>query len=227
MTAPAAQASPARFAPGSTVVRRDVHAGRVWTAMPQRVIGDTGDTLQLAYWPGITSLAPTTWIDSLRTGDTALRESGLQDLAAGTWTVAPYRWTGTALRSTFLAGEHFSVHRFQDADTGEPLRWYVNFELPHTRRPAGIDTFDLFIDLVVEPDLSDWSWKDEDEYAQGRRLGLVGDDLHTSVEQARRRALGLLQERAGPFADPWTAWSPDPAWPLPVLPDGAVGTAPH
>ena len=34
----------------------------------------------------------------------------------------PYRWTGTALHSTFPAGEHFSVHRFQDADPGEPLR---------------------------------------------------------------------------------------------------------
>ncbi|MFE7529527.1 hypothetical protein ACFU7Y_27955, partial [Kitasatospora sp. NPDC057542] len=62
MTAFAAQASPARFAPGSTAVRRDVHAGRIWTAMPQRVIDDTGDTLQLAYRPGITSLASTTWV---------------------------------------------------------------------------------------------------------------------------------------------------------------------
>ncbi|MFI9332132.1 DUF402 domain-containing protein [Kitasatospora sp. NPDC052868] len=227
MNAPAEQAPADRFEPGSTAVRRDVYAGRVWTAMPQRVLDDTGEILQLAYWPGITSLAPTTWIDSLRTGDTALRESGLHHLAAGTWTLAPYCWTGTALRSTFLTGEHFSVHRFQDAGTGEPLRWYVNFELPHTRGPAGIDTFDLFVDLVVEPDLSAWSWKDEDEYAQGRRLGLVGDDLHTLVEQARQRALGLLQDRAGPFADPWTTWLPDPAWPLPTLPGGADGTPAH
>ncbi|TYC68630.1 hypothetical protein [Streptomyces sp. CB01881] len=106
MTAPAEQTPTARFEPGSTAVRRDIHAGRVWTAMPHRVIDDTGEPLQLAYWPGITSLAPTTWIASLHTGDTTLRESGLHNLATGTWTLAPYRWTGTALRSTFQAGEH-------------------------------------------------------------------------------------------------------------------------
>ena len=50
------------FAPGATAVRRDVLAGRVWTAMPQRVIADTGDTLTLAYWPGIELEPPSaTW----------------------------------------------------------------------------------------------------------------------------------------------------------------------
>ncbi|MFJ9523638.1 DUF402 domain-containing protein [Kitasatospora sp. NPDC101801] len=209
------------FTPGATAVRRDVHLGRVWTAMPQRVLADTGDVLTLAYWPGITSLAPTTWIDSLATGDTTLRESGLANLVSGAWSTAPYTWTGTALRSHFLAGEHFSVHQFQDHATG--TRWYVNFELPHVRRPGiGIDTLDLCVDLVVEPDLSAWSWKDEDEYDQVRRLGLVDDHLHRHVERAREKAVGLLQDRSGPFAQPWSVWSPDPAWPLPVLPADAA-----
>ncbi|MDH6129741.1 DUF402 domain-containing protein [Kitasatospora sp. GP82] len=152
-----------------------------------------------------------------------MRKSGLDDLAAGTWTLGSYRWERTALLSRFPAGEMFSVHCFQHADSGEPIRWYVNFELPFTRRPSvGIDTLDLCIDLLAEPDLS--SWKDEDEYAQVRRLGLVDDDLHALVDAARERALGLLQDRTGPFAGGWPTWSPDPVWPLPVLPDGA-GTA--
>ncbi|MCX5215864.1 hypothetical protein OG689_42725 [Kitasatospora sp. NBC_00240] len=50
------------------------------------------------------------------------------------------------------------------------------------------------------------------------------DTEHHLVERARQRALGLLQDRSGPFANPWTAWSPDPAWPLPVLPDGVDTT---
>ncbi|WP_327071373.1 hypothetical protein [Kitasatospora sp. NBC_01302] len=28
------------FQPGTTVIRRDVHADRVWSAMPQRVIDE-------------------------------------------------------------------------------------------------------------------------------------------------------------------------------------------
>ena len=210
------------FQPSTTVVRRDVHAGRVWTAMPQRVVADTGHVLTLAYWPGIESLAPTTWITSTRTDDQALRERGLADLAAGTWTLDRYRWTGTALLSHFLAGEWFSVHCFQDAATGEPLRWYVNFEKPFLRRPGvGIDTLDLCLDLVITPDLSGHRWKDRAEYAQARRLGVIDDYLHRQVEQAQGRALTMLDNESGPFAGGCPTWTPDPAWPPPELPSDA------
>ncbi|MFJ2868026.1 DUF402 domain-containing protein [Kitasatospora sp. NPDC087314] len=210
------------------VVRRDVHAGRVWTAMPQRVVDDTGHVLSLAYWPGIESLAPTTWITATRTGDDTTRKQGLEDLAAGTWTLGRYRWTGTELLSHFLAGEWFSVHCFQDAATHEPLRWYVNFEKPHQRRPGiGIDTLDLCLDLVAAPDLSEHHWKDQDEYDQMRRLGLIDDYLHHQVDRARGRAITMLDDRTGPFAGGWPTWAPEASWPLPTLstlptlPDGA------
>ncbi len=208
------------FQPGTTPVRRDVHAGRVWTAMPQRVVDDTGHVLTLAYWPGIESLAPTTWITSTRNQDDVTRKQGLEDLAAGTWTLGRYRWTGTALLSYFLAGEWFSVHGFQDAATREPLRWYVNFEKPYQRRPGlGIDTMDLALDLVITPDLSGHHWKDTEEYAQLRRLGLIDDYLHRQVERARGRAISMLDDRTGPFAAGWPTWAPDPSWPLPELPE--------
>lgn len=214
-------AATARFAPGSTAVRRDVHNGRVWSAQPYRTLADDGDVLELLYWPGLTSLGPTTWAEAMRTGDHALRQAGLKDLAAGDWQLGPWVWERTTLRSRFEAGAYFSVHTFQDAATGEPLRWYVNFELPHTRTPIGLDTFDLFVDLVVEPDLSSYRWKDVDEYEQGRRLGLIDDDLHARVEAAREHALWLLQDRRGPFAETWPTWAPDPAWPCPQLPSDA------
>ncbi|WP_073924011.1 DUF402 domain-containing protein [Streptomyces sp. CB03911] len=222
MSAPAEQVPPARFDPGTTAVVRDVHAGRVWTAMPQRVVAETGHTLTLAYWPGIESLTPTSWITSTRTGDQAQRERMLTDLAAGTWALDRYRWTGTALLSHFLNGEWFSVHCFQDAATGEPLRWYVNFEKPFVRRPGvGIDTLDLCLDLVITPDLSGHHWKDRDEYAQLRRLGVIDDYLHGQVERAKGRAITMLDNESGPFAGGWPTWSPDPAWPLPELPSDA------
>ncbi|MER5642152.1 DUF402 domain-containing protein [Kitasatospora sp. NPDC002227] len=207
------------FQPGTTVLRRDVHADRVWTAMPQRVIDDTGHVLTLAYWPGIESLAPTTWITATRTGDDTTRKQGLEDLAAGTWALGRYQWTGTELLSHFLAGEWFSVHCFQDAVTKEPLRWYVNFEKPYQRRPGGIDTLDLCLDLVVTPDQSGHHWKDRDEYSQLRRLGVIDDYLHHQVEQAKGRAIAMLDNRTGPFAAGWPTWAPDPSWPLPTLPD--------
>ena len=48
--------------------------------------------------------------------------------------------------------------------------WYANFERPFQRTPIGIDTFDLLLDLVIEPD-SSYRWKDEGEYRLGRQLG--------------------------------------------------------
>ncbi|MFE5586104.1 DUF402 domain-containing protein [Kitasatospora sp. NPDC056531] len=218
MTTPAGPG--ARFESGARVVRRDIHAGKVWSAQPYRALADTGTVLELAYWPGIRSLAPTTWTTALRTGDDAVRKSGLTNLAAGTWMLDSWAWQDTVLRSRFEPGEWFSAHHFQ-TPAGEPLRLYVNFEKPAVRTRIGIDTLDLLVDLVVEPDLSGHRWKDTDEYAHGRRLGFITDQDHRLVEQARERVLGFLQDRAGPFAAPWPAWAPETDWPLPQLPDGA------
>ncbi|MFJ2778760.1 MULTISPECIES: DUF402 domain-containing protein [unclassified Kitasatospora] len=213
------------FEPGATAVRRDIMHGKVWTAMPLRTLADTGDTLALAAWPGIESLAPTTWITSLRTGDEAVRKQGIADLAAGRWELGRWVWRDTTVLSCYTAGEYFSVHRFLD-EQGRPLRWYVNFELPHRRTAIGIDTFDLFLDLVAAPDLSTHAWKDEDEYAQARRLGLIDDAHHRLVDQARDRALGLLRRRQGPFAPAGSTWTPPPLFPLPTLPDTALSAPP-
>ncbi|MFF2819582.1 DUF402 domain-containing protein [Kitasatospora cineracea] len=219
MTA-AAFESPVPFARGTTVVRRDVHRGKVWSAQPHQVISDDGTLLEIGYWPGIRALVPTTWTTALRTGDDSSRKKGLDHLASGTWELEPWTWRDTVLRSRFESDSWFSLHHFQ-TPAGEPLRLYVNFERPAVRTPIGIDTLDLLVDLVVAPDLSSWQWKDEDEYAHGRRLGLITDADHRAVDQARGHALGLLQERRGPFAAPWPEWVPDPAWPLPVLPPAA------
>ncbi|MEW2709540.1 hypothetical protein AB0948_31810 [Streptomyces koyangensis] len=54
----------------------------------------------------------------------------------------------------------------------------------------GFDTLDLTVDLVVAPDLTGWEWRDEDEYAHGRRLGIVSETEHWAVD-------------APPAAMPW------------------------
>ncbi|WP_251056830.1 DUF402 domain-containing protein [Streptomyces sp. ISL-94] len=90
--------------------------------------------------------------------------------------------------------------------------WYVNFEHPATRTEAGFDTFDLTVDLVIDPGLDRFAWKDEDEYAHLRRLGIVTDAEHREVELARGQVLAMLADRNGVFADAeaWAAWR----WPL-------------
>jgi hypothetical protein len=203
------------FAEGTTAVRRDVLDGRVYSAAPHRVLHDTGDELLLAYWPGITSVAPQTWIDALN-GDGSARGRAVSDLAARRWTVGDWVWGRTTRLSWFGVDEWFSLHRSFDLE-GKPLNWYVNFERPAVRTASGVDTFDLMIDLVAEPDLSGWRWKDEDEYAQARRIGVIDAAEAAQIEAARERAVTLIESRGGPLAGEWSSWQADPAWPLPTL----------
>ncbi|MGW6310719.1 DUF402 domain-containing protein, partial [Streptomyces niveus] len=76
--------------------------------------------------------------------------------------------------------------------------------------------------LVVTPDLTRWEWKDEDEYAHVRRLGIVSDTEHRAVEAARGEVLAMLAEHSGVFAQAqrWSSWRWEPAWPTPCLPQG-------
>jgi hypothetical protein len=216
--------SPASFAPGATVVRRDVLRGRVWSARPHRVVHDRDGELLLAHWPGIVGLAPTTWIEWLRTGEEATRKQAIPNLARGTWRLGNWAWRDTVVLSWFGVDEDFSIHRFRWLEDGR-AGWYVNFERPARRTASGVDTFDLLLDLAATADLARWGWKDEDEYAQARRLGVVDDADHRRVEQARGRAVAMLEARGGPFGHDWSHWSVDPEWPRPVLPDHVLETA--
>ncbi|TYC68799.1 hypothetical protein EH183_38780 [Streptomyces sp. CB01881] len=96
MTTPAEPG--AGFESGTTVVRRDIHAGKVWSAQPHRAPADTGTVLELACWPGIRSLAPTTWTTALRTGDDALRKNGLARTAGRARLEADHRLVRRRLR---------------------------------------------------------------------------------------------------------------------------------
>jgi Protein of unknown function (DUF402) len=215
------------FAPGSTAVRRDIFRGQVWTATPFRVVSDSSDLLAMAIWPGVERLAPTHQADlTSPRRDETVRNVALPNLAAGRWELTAWTWESTTKLTLLMPGAYFSVDLYfhepgdndpGDNDHGDLVMWYVNFERPFQRTPIGIDTFDLLLDLVIEPDASH-RWKDEGEYAQARQLGIVNDDEHRHVQLAREQVLGLLDQRTGPFDERWQSWRREPNWPLPTLP---------
>ncbi|MEQ7129285.1 DUF402 domain-containing protein [Actinopolymorpha sp. B11F2] len=204
------------FGTGTTVTRRDALRGKVLSAVPCRAICDTGHLLALARWPGVEGLWEATWIEWLRTGDNAYRSRLIDNLATGDWRLAPWTWRDTTKLDLLMPGMYFSVSLFF-VGAEQPNGWYVDFVRPYRRTPIGIDTFDLLLDLVIDLDLS-FRWKDEEEYNQARRLGVITDTDHRRVEQAREQVIALLKERAGPFEDRWLGWQRDPSWALPILP---------
>ncbi|WP_166020386.1 DUF402 domain-containing protein [Streptomyces chilikensis] len=215
------------FAPGETVVRRDVHrSGRVWSEHALRVVADTGEALLVACPPGAGTRWPTLYVEARAVGDRTVRTEAFDAMATGRWELTAAVWQETEVLLWKPPAEWFSVNAFYTE--GGLRNWYVNFEHPTTRTEGGFDTLDLTVDLVVAPDLTSWQWKDEDEYAHVRRLGIVTDLEHRAVDTARDRALAMIEERSGPFADAatWAAWRWNPSWPTPVLPrDGRSGTA--
>lgn len=100
--------------------------------------------------PGRWPSAPTA------TGRSVRRRSTRWRRGSGTWRPGCGRETELLLWKPPTAW--FSINAFF---TAAGLRnWYVNFEHTTRRTESGFDTFDL----VIDPDLSTWTWKDEDEY---------------------------------------------------------------
>lgn len=207
---------------GSTVIRRDTFRGRVWTAYPTRVVEHSDQGLVLAHWPGVRVLVPTTWTAWLQGAGHAARAQLIPDLARGTWKLDLWTWHTTHWLHMFLPGQWFSVNAVIDGARGELRYWYINFQRPYECGGANLDTFDLFLDLVVDPDLT-LRWKDEAEYEQARCLGVVSDAEAREVDRAREVAVALVRAQGWPFGGPWATWRADPAWPLPALGDAPPG----
>jgi predicted RNA-binding protein associated with RNAse of E/G family len=203
---------------GSTAVRRDVFRGRVWTEAPVRVLAADGDSVRIALWPGVVTMAAEKFVESGAGRDKALRAAALEDLARGDWGMAEWAWRWNGVVTEIVSDRWFSVARMYNQD-GALDCWYVNFERPPSWHASGWDTLDLAVDLVVEPDGA-WRWKDEDEYARCRRLGLVTDAEHSAVQAAREQAVAAVRAREGFFGeDAAKLWRPDPAWRRPALSD--------
>ena len=107
------------------------------------------------------------------------------------------------------------------------LGYYVNFQLPFQRSRCGFDTFDLELDLVIEPDLR-WQWKDVEEYRRGVEMGILRPEWVAGLEQARPEVFSRLEQRLYPFDGSWLSsrapqrgqWRPQPAWGASQLPEG-------
>ncbi len=113
------------------------------------------------------------------------------------------------------SGDRHSYAWFRKED-GSCL-WYVNLE-SYERTSIGIDYQDHMLDIVIQPDLTTWRWKDEDELAEAITLGFVSQAQADEIRAEGQRALARLEARSSPFGDGWERWTPDPAWPMPELP---------
>ena len=100
------------------------------------------------------------------------------------------------------------------------LCWYVNLEEPFRRTHNGFDYMDQTLDIVVQPDMSSWRWKDEDEFEEALAIGLYSQEQAQAIRVEGERSLERLLAREPPFDERWEDWRPDPTWVGPEIEDG-------
>jgi len=195
------------WSPGDAVALREIWRGRVWEARAAIVVRADPEILMFYRGAGTGAQIP---VDD---------EGRELRLPLGEWRLTEYETHRHVLSFAFPGTAH-AVLALSDGTTDEFLGWYVNLEDPPRPSRVGFDTTDHVLDVLIPPDRSTWTWKDEDELEEAIELGLF------SLEDAARfRAEGELAaraiiERKPPFDEPWEEWRPDPSWPRPELPEG-------
>lgn len=177
---------------------------------PVTVVQDSPELLAVWMAPGTPCVKP------MLADGTPLHREPLETRYTKPRHLVRAHWAGTGVLKLARPGDPWSVWLFWER--GWRFRnWYVNLEEPLRRWSHGVDSEDHFLDLEVYPDRS-WAWKDEDEFAQAQRVGLLHPDQAVRVRQAGRSALEVVRAWGTPFADGWENWRPDPRWRPPALP---------
>lgn len=116
-------------------------------------------------------------------------------------------------------GAQHAISLFSDDATGAVGSWYIDLIGPPRRTTAGYDFPEHGLDMVVQPDLDSWEWKDADELEfnvqEGRYTRAEAEALYREGE----RALEHLRRERSAFAR-WLSWRPDPRWSIPSMPSG-------
>ena len=190
-----------RWQPGDQVVVRSMWGKKIQIAMPMTVIADT-ERISALY------LAAGTPIKNKSTYRS-------DHLPIGEWELVDDVWRDDLVRVKYAGDAHAYYAMWKG---GRFNRWYINLESPYERTPVGVDFTDHVLDIVVQPDLAGWAWKDADELARAVALGLVTQAQADSFVAEGKRAVERLEARCSPFADGWETWRPDPIWTIPPVP---------
>ena len=197
------------FQPGQTVLVREVWADRIWWAGPMRVIKDTQDMIALFMQPGTLYKLPV-----LSEGQRVTAKARKE----GNWQLVDSEWQGRGYLRLIIPGSNYSVMVFWTKDYCDVIAWYINLEEPFRHTSSGFEYCDLILDIVVEADLSNWRWKDEDDFEEARKFGIISPEKAAFLYSEGERVVKWLQSGKSPF-NSWENWRPDLSWEIPVLPD--------
>jgi predicted RNA-binding protein associated with RNAse of E/G family len=192
--------------PGVSIALRELWDARVWSAWPAIVVQDQPERL-VVFIPAGTTVQ-----------HAAGPEGHELRLYADEWTLCERRIRRSVLSFTDPGTEH-SVMAFW-SDRWRFTGWYVNLERALGRSERTYDFVDHCLDVLIPPDRSMWTWKDEDELEEAVRRGVFTPEDAAAFRSEGERAARRIMQGEAPFDRHWSSWRPDPAWAIPRLPDG-------
>ena len=204
-----------RWSPGDVIVVQELFDGRLWAARPVVVVDDVEDRLVL-WCPKRTVRKVPVTPPSRPEADTR-GERMARSLENGDWLFSDSAWDVSMLWLLREGDWHAVWLSF--LESGKQWGWYINFQEPYRRTKRGIQTMDLALDIIVEPDRSSWRWKDEDEFELFIERGLISPEVARRVRDEAELILRRVERDESPFDSEWPHWTPDPSWPTPELRD--------
>ena len=201
------------FSYGDNIVLREIWDGKIWTAHPGIVVQDTKE-LVVIYRPVGTS-------DKRRESLTSKKVTS-HDRKYNTWVLEDASRDDVWMLKMTIPGECYSVIAFWNAADNAFNCWYINLEDPEKPMHCtgiGFDCTDMLLDVIVQANLKDWYWDDEDELQEVVDAGLISPEkakaLYAKGEEVRNQIMSGKS-----IFNSWEKWRPDPSWQVPVLPDG-------
>jgi hypothetical protein len=196
-----------RWSAGEIIVMRGILKGKLWWACPAYVVQDSPVLLAL-YWPvGTPTRSP-------------VRRPTVRDELENRIELEDRNWTDNDVLSLNIPGTAHSIELMWEAGTHQARCWYVHLQETLRRTRVGFDTMDQMLDIVISPDRSNWSWKDEDEFKEAEEIGVYSHVKAKSIREEGERVIGLLTANSSPFCDGWEDWFPPAEWTVPKFPQG-------
>jgi uncharacterized protein len=164
--------------PGDTVAWRGIYRNRVWHAQSVIVLKDTAEETVVALLPGTECVAPEGYLNGK---NISKRRWDFKDKL---WELEKFHWHTNRLLFLLEPQKYYSTILFWHNESNVFLCYYINFQLPFQRSHCGIDTLDLDLDLIINPDFG-YEWKDLEDHQKAIENEIIFPEWIQGIEAAR------------------------------------------
>jgi hypothetical protein len=192
---------------GAQITLREHWNNKVWTVRPVTVVADTPDVIALYMMPGTIYKHPR-----------AMDGSPVPHFLPDDWVLIDTQWRGGGALYLAPPGQWYVILGLFGDDNQRIERWYVNLQTPYQRIHMGFDYLDQELDIVLNRELTAWSWKDEEKFIEAQRRGRIPVQQGAYVRRVGEDVLQQLQARRLKLPEPWRSWRPPEHWAIPPMP---------